>query len=376
MKITKLIITITFLFYFLKGTCQVNNFQYLPPLKGEIANYKRLVVNGEKETLIEEAQYDYKSRITSKKVYGFYESFILSQPQRFETIYKNDSIYEFSCNCENIDEFVKGFKVKSYIKKKAGVEEELIKIDDPRELSSVAISVLNKKGLIIYKGHYSENGYPTKTKRIIYQYNNLGRLIKEIEKSDEFGTIGSSVTQFIYNNNGEFSGKIKTSLSDYNATGNRIEKHIITYDKNNVEINNKFFVNGTLDSETICKDSNANTKMFFYSSNEIPKRRIGEIITYNTKGYELTISRLDKNGNVYENIQKTYDNNNNLLSISYFNKEKILLWFFEFQYDNNNNWTTLKQKFYKKNMKKEEEKGTYETIVFKQIISYLPKNKM
>jgi hypothetical protein len=153
---------------------------------------------------------------------------------------------------------------------------------------------------------------------------------------------------------------------------NRIEKHIITYDKNSIEINNKFFVNGTLNSERICLDSNVTTKMFFYSSNEIPKRRIGEIITYNTNGYELSISRFDKNGNEYENIQKTYDSNNNLLSISYFNKEKILLWFFEFQYDNNNNWTALMQKFYNTNMKKREEKGAYETIFFKQLLTYLP----
>ena len=372
MKLSKLIITIPFLFYCIIGTCQVNNFQYLPALKGEIANYKRLVVNGDKKTLIEEAQYDYKSRITSKKIYNFYEGFIFSQQQRFETIYKGDSIYEFSCNCENIDGFVKGFKIRNYIKKKEGIEEELIKIDDPRELASVAITVLNKKGLIISKGHYSENGYPTKTKTITYQYDKLGRLTKEIEKSDEFGTIGSSVTQLIYNNKGEYTGKIKTSLIYYNASGNRIEKHIITYDKNSIEINNKFFVNGTLNSERICLDSNVTTKMFFYSSNEIPKRRIGEIITYNTNGYELSISRFYKNGNEYENIQKTYDSNNNLLSISYFNKEKILLWFFEFQYDNNNNWTALMQKFYNTNMKKRKEKGAYETIFFKQLLTYLP----
>jgi len=365
MKTTKLIIIIPIILYSLKVACQISNLQHVPPLMGQIGSYKRLLVNVEKELLIEDAQFDSKSRIKSKKLYSFNWGYRSSKQQRFKTIYKADSIYEFSCNCENIEEFVKRFKVGRY--KEDTEEEGTVVADEPNHLNFATISKLNNKGLVISKVYYNENGYPTKN--IIYQYNNLGKLTFETDISEEYGTREIQIT---YNNKGEYVGKIETSLREYKYTGGRIEKDIISYDKNNVEINKKKFVNGKLYSETICSDSNSNTKKFFYIGQESPDGYIDKIITYNTKGLELTISSLTKKGKETRRIQKTYDSSNNLLSVSYFNEEKKLFLSYDFHYDNQNNWTSLTHKQLIINTTKGEEKETYETTVFKQIITYLP----
>ncbi len=369
MKTTKLLFTISFLLYSLNATCQMSSFFHVPPIKGQVSSYKRFLINGEKETLIEEAQYDNKSRVIRKKEYSFDWGFRSSEQQIFKTIYKADSIYEFSCNCENIEDFIKRFKVGKY---KEDTEAEGTAVaDEPSQLAFATISKLNNKGLVISKVYYTENGYPTKT--IIYQYNNFGKLTFETSKSNDYGTNATNETQIKYNDKGEFVSKIETSLREYIATGSRIEKDIITYDKNNVEINKKKFVDGKLYSETICSDSNSNTKKFLYIGQESPNGYIDKIITYNIKGSEIIISSLDRKGNETRRIQKTYDSSNNLLSVNYFNEEKKLFLSYDFQYDKQNNWTSLTHKQLIINTTKGEEKETYETTVFKQIITYLPK---
>jgi hypothetical protein len=169
------------------------------------------------------------------------------------------------------------------------------------------------------------------------------------------------------------SVKLKTSLREYKYTGGRIEKDIISYDKNNVEINKKKFVNGKLYSETICSDSNSNTKKFFYIGQESPDGYIDKIITYNTKGLELTISSLTKKGKrKLEEFKKHM-----IAAIIYYlsaisMKKKNFFCPMIFHYDNQNNWTSLTHKQLIINTTKGEEKETYETTVFKQIITYLP----
>ncbi len=363
MKTTKLIIIISLLLFSLNAACQISSLFHVPPIMGQVSSYKRFLLNGDKETLIEEAQYDNKNRVIRKKEYSFDLGFRTSEQQIYKTIYKADSIYEFSCNCENIEEFVKRFKIGKY---KEDADEEVTA--ELSQFGLATISKLNNKGLVISKIYYTENGYPTKT--IIYQYDNFGKLTFESSKSNEYGT---KETQITYNNKGEYTGKIETILREYKATGNRIEKDITTYDKNNVEVNIKKFVNGELYSETICSDSNSNSKKFLYRGQESPQGYINKIITYNTKGSEITISSLNEKKNETRRIQKTYDSSNNLLSVSYYNEENKLFLSYDFQYDTQNNWTSLTHKQLIINTTKGEEKETYETTVFKQIITYLPK---
>lgn len=369
MKISKLIITIPFLLYSLNAACQISSLFHVPPIIGQVSNYQRFISNRDKETLIKEAQYDNKNRMISKKEYSFDLGFLSSKQQIFKTIYKADSIYEFSCNCKNIEEFVKKFKVGRY--KEETVEEGNLVENEPSQNAYATISKLNLKGLVISKVYYNENGYPTKT--IFYQYNNLGKLTFETSKSSKDGTDATSETQLIYNNEGEYTGKTETSIREYKATGSRIEKNIITYDKNNVEVNLKKFINGQLYSETICSDSNSNTKKFLYINQESPQGYINKIITYNTKGSEITISSLNEKKNETRRIEKIYDSSNNLLSVNYFNQEKKLFLSYDFQYDNQNNWTSLTHKQLIINTTEGEEKETYETTIFKQKITYSPR---
>ena len=224
--------------------------------------------------------------------------------------------------------------VKSY--NPAGYITENIDFDSDNAMFQKEISVFDKKGNKIEELLYNENNELEQRTKMKYDAQKLPiQIVFEDNK-------GKKIQQFTYRYN-ELG--YLTQFTGYDNRGKMSEKSYYTYDTHGNLV--KYIGYGEFDNRKIYYKYDANRKITEQLCTDIKGDFVEKIVyQYENNGKLEKCISIDLDNNVLSTTISIYDDYNNLLEFTHFDKNGLVTERHEFvyQYDKYNNWT--KQIFY------------------------------
>ncbi|PZR19854.1 MAG: hypothetical protein DI539_12605 [Flavobacterium psychrophilum] len=308
------------------------------PMKGKISTYTINRISGDslqpKYEPVEKVVFDKQGRIISSSKHrnlgrGRVRSISTSVVNKLN-VYKDNSLTNYKCNCEDINSFVQKFVIRN--------KEELK--NQPRggtpnqPTKFVKITLFDKNNNPISVSDYSESGYKKSEVKSTFTANKVTRMERY-----NFDDVIDETWIITYTKSGK-----SEEVRNKNIYGGD-DKYIYVYDTDNNLLEIMGYTNGGLKEHTrftiVYKD---NYREFISHNILNDTKKTTKIIYYNNKKLETRHLVLNYNGEIQTRKDYTYDDNGVLESETvYYNDKDIPSVKLEYKLDKKGNWIELKK---------------------------------